>query len=71
MFTYLRERVCVQVSRGRGRQRGERIPSRLYAVSTEPDVGLDPTNYEIMIWVKIKSGTLNLLSHPGAPKEYF
>ena len=25
----------------------ERIPSRLHAVSTEPDVGLDPTNHEI------------------------
>ena len=34
--------------RGRGRER-ERIPSSLCAVSTEPDVGLDPTNCEIMI----------------------
>ena len=30
---------------GRG---GERIPSRLCTVSTEPDMGLDPTNHEIM-----------------------
>ena len=30
---------------GRGRERGERerIPSRLCAVSMEPNVGLDPT----------------------------
>ena len=28
---------------------GERIPSRLHAVSTEPDAGLEPTNREIMI----------------------
>ena len=35
--------------RGRGRERsGERIPSRLCAVSTEPNVGLKPTNREIM-----------------------
>ena len=27
---------------------GERIPSRLHAVSTEPDAGLKPANREIM-----------------------
>ena len=27
---------------------GERIPSRLRPISTEPDTGLDPTNREIM-----------------------
>ena len=36
------------MSRGgaeRERERGrDRIPSSLHAVSTEPDVGLDPTN---------------------------
>ena len=38
------------MSRGgaeRERER-ERIPSRLSTVSTEPDVGLEPTNHEIM-----------------------
>ena len=33
--------------RGRGAE-GERIPSRLRAVSAEPDMGLEPTNREIM-----------------------
>ena len=33
--------------RGRGRGR-QRIPSRLRAVRTEPDVGLEPTNREIV-----------------------
>ena len=34
---------------GRGRDRGrERIPSRLHAVSAEPDAGLELTNHEIM-----------------------
>ena len=34
---------------GRGRERGkERIPSRLHAVSAEPNTGLDLTNHEIM-----------------------
>ena len=49
MFIYLfilREREREQ---GRGRKRGrERIPSRLLAVSTGPDTGLDPRNCEIM-----------------------
>ena len=35
--------------RGRGREMGrERIPSRLHAVSTETDKGLEPMNCEIM-----------------------
>ena len=32
---------------GRGK-REERIQSRLHAVSTEPDVGLEPMNCELM-----------------------
>ena len=44
----LRERDR-KYGRGRERQRErERIPSRLCAVSAEPDVGLDPTNHEVM-----------------------
>ena len=43
-----RERECMCVQ-GRGRDRGkERIPSRLHTVSTEPNVGLDLMNREIM-----------------------
>ena len=33
---------------GEEQRERERIPSRLHAVSTEPVVGLDPTNREIM-----------------------
>ena len=59
-----RERVHKQ---GRDRESGkEKIPSRLHAVSTEPNVGLDLTNREIMTWAKIKSRMLNRLSHPSA-----
>ena len=40
---------------GRGRKRGkERIPSRLHAVSTEPDAGLEPTNREIMPCAQVR-----------------
>ena len=43
-----REKVCI-CEQGRGRERGrERIPSRLHAVSAEPDTGLNPMNCEIM-----------------------
>ena len=44
-----RERERELCKWGRGRDRGtERVPSRLHAVSTEPDMGLDPTNPEIV-----------------------
>ena len=39
--------MCKQGEGQRDRGR-ERIPSRLYTVSKEPDVGLDPTNCEIV-----------------------
>ena len=43
-----RERETESASKGRAEREGERIPSRLHAVSTEPNMGLDPTNCEIM-----------------------
>ena len=55
---------------GRGRE-GERIPSRLHAVSAEPKTGLNLTNYEIMTWAEIKNQILNWLSNPGAPNFFF
>ena len=42
-----REHACVSREGQRERER-DRIPSRLCAVSAEPDMGLDPTNHEIM-----------------------
>ena len=41
---------------GRGREKGDReseAGSRLWTVSTEPDMGLEPTNHEIMTWAKV------------------
>ena len=52
-------------NRGGAGREGERIPSRLCAVSTEPDARLKPTDREIVIWAKIKSQMLNQPSHPG------
>ena len=51
------------------RGEAERIPSRLHTVSAEPNMRLNPTNCEIMTLAKIKSQMLNLLSHPGAPRQ--
>ena len=53
MFVYLFLRVRRRdreraYEPGRCRERRERIPSRLRAVSTEPDVGLELRNHKIM-----------------------
>ena len=44
--------------KGRERERGERIPSRLCTVSPEPDAGLEPTNCEIMTWAEVRCLTI-------------
>ena len=49
------------------REERKRILSRLCAVSTDPDMGLEPMNCDIMIWAETKSQTLNCLSHTGFP----
>ena len=72
MFIYSERGRESSNRRGAERERErERIPSRLCAASTEPDVGLELTNREPMTQAKIKSWTLNLLNHPGAPKSNF
>ena len=59
-------------AQGRNRERGrERIPSRLPAVSAEPDLGLDFMNHEIMTCAEIKNWTLHQLSYPGASSRLF
>ena len=49
-----RENARVQVGEGQ-RERRERIPKRLHAVSAEPDAGLKLMNREIMTYAKVKS----------------
>ena len=49
IFERERERERERESKwGRGREEGERIPSRLRAISTESNVGLELTNQGIM-----------------------
>ena len=38
---------------GAERETESEAGSRLWAVSTEPDVGLEPTNWEIMTWAEV------------------
>ena len=47
MFVYFEREQEQRRGRERERER-EKLPSRLRAVSTEPNVGLDPTNPEMV-----------------------
>ena len=51
---------------GQREKERERIPSRLCAISAEPDAGLELTNREVITRAEIRSRTLDRLSHPGA-----
>ena len=41
----------------RGRDTESEASSRLWAVSTDPNVGLKLTNHEIMTWAKVRRST--------------
>ena len=78
MFIYFeRERVRARESMSRGgaeREREgekEREKESLHTVSTEPCVGLELNDHEIMTRAEIKSWMLNQLSHSGAPENEF
>ena len=47
IYLFLREREG-RGEQGEGQREGQRIPSRFRTVSTEPNMGLDPTNCEIV-----------------------
>ena len=74
MFIYFWDRERQSMSRGGAEREGDtdsEVGSRMWAVSTEHDAGLEPTNHEIMIWAETKSLMLNQLNHPGAPPNKF
>ena len=49
MFIYFQRKKEREHKHGRGRERGrERVPSRLCTVSTEPHMGLNLTNPEMV-----------------------
>ena len=64
---FLRESMLAHVSGGGAEGWKERIPSRLCAVSAEPDAGLNLTNREIMTWAEIKSWCLTDWGAPATP----
>ena len=70
-YLFIFERERKKANRGGAEREGDRIPSRLHAVSTEPDAGLEFMNHEIMTWAKTKSRALNQLSHPGTSLSSF
>ena len=56
MFIFEREWERQSVSRGGAEREGHtefEAGSRLWAVSTEPDAGLEPVNREIMTWAEV------------------
>ena len=60
MFSFIFERERQSVSWEEEEREGDtesEAGSRLWAVSTEPDVGLEFVNCEIMTWVKVARST--------------
>ena len=57
MYLFLRDRERQRKSRGGAERKGDtesEAGSRLWAVSTEPNVGLKPMNLGIMTWAKVR-----------------
>ena len=69
MFIYFWERERVREAGSKAEREGDtksKAGSRLWAVSTEPNAGLELMSREIMTWVEGR--VVNRLSHPGAPE---
>ena len=64
-------RESMHTSQERAERRRDGIPNRLCTISTEPNMGLELTNSEIMTWAEIKSWMCNQLGHLGAPSSFF
>ena len=57
LMFYFWERERQSASRGEAEREGDtesKAGSRLWAVSTEPDVGLEPTDHKIMTWAEAR-----------------
>ena len=56
MFIYFWDRERQSMNGGGSQREGDtesEAGSKLWAVSTEPDVGLEPTDREIMTWAEV------------------
>ena len=70
VYLFLRE----SVSRGGSEREGDtesesETGSRFWAVSAEPDAGLEPTSHEIMTWAEV--GCLIDWATPAPQQQYF
>ena len=68
MFIYFWEKECM--SGGEAEKEGDteaKAGSRLWAVSTEPNVGLDLKNHEIVTWAEV--GRLTYWATQAPPEE--
>ena len=59
--------TCMRVGEGQRERERENPKQALHCLHTEPDVGLNPKNFEIVTWAETKSLTLNPLSHQAPP----
>ena len=58
VYLFLKKRETVWVGKGQRETDTEsEAGSRLWAVTTEPDAGLEPTNREIVTWAKVRRST--------------
>ena len=61
VYFFFKRKRLTEYEQGKGRERKEdtesETESRFWAVSTEPDVGLKPTNCEIMTWAEVGRST--------------
>ena len=72
MFIYFWETERDRAQAGEEQKEGNtksKAGSRLWAVSTEPDAGLEPTNRKIMIWAEVRHATDWATQAPQ--KQYF
>ena len=70
MLTYFWERDSAQEEEGQREEDTEsQAGSRLWAVSTQPDMGLKPTNREIMTWAEV--GRLTYWATPVPLESWF
>ena len=54
---WARKRECAHLSEGGAEREGDRIRSKLCAVSAKPDAGLEPTNCAIVTWAEVGHST--------------
>ena len=73
LFRYSRdwERVCACEQRWEGQREREREPQADSPISSEPNMGLNPTPSEIVTWAETKNRTPNQLIPLVAPQIYF